>query len=395
MSKKVFVISPVQVYPAIGANQKDIAGHIQLFKELNFNITLIYFQTPRHPDPEIEKFAAELSIDIIELQRGEPYKENKYTKWYQVKNHCTQEAIDFINKKIRDEKPDVLFFEYARLACLAKKIDRGSAKLIFHSHNFELMHHYDRELLNAENAGIKYFAFLRKNKEEFTSIFRNEKLMFKVADWVFSISHADTASMKKYYTRNNISFLPPYLYELDFQYEKRERDRLDVVYMGSNLANNINKDGADYLINNIIPMVNKHMKGKFKFHITGNNAKEVLKGVDIENLEIHGFVENYYEFLKGMDACCIPVRYGRGCKIKMFEALKAGIPTVGFPKTFKGVPFKPNCFETAESPEDFMIGLQRILLPEIRNELSENSVKLIEEIAAKDVLLKILSKKVL
>lgn len=392
MKKTVFIFSPVQVYPAIGANQQDIAGHVELFKELGCAIVLFYFEQPIS-DPENDIQAEnEHDIKIIELKKGVPCENNKYTLWYQVNSHCPHSAIDRINREIENQKPGILFFEYARFAYLATKLNKGGARVIFRSHNFELMHYYEKELLNAKLNGVSYPKFLKNNYHILSSIYQNEKLMHQIADRVFSISNSDSQSFRRLYRSKKTKTLYPYLDKLDFRHEVNpDKEVLDVLYMGSNFNNHINKTGADYLINKIIPLVNKHLKEKFRFHITGKYAEEKLSNNGHDNIVIHGFVDDYHDFLKTMDLCCIPVSEGRGTKVKMFESLKAGIPTVGFTNTFRGIPYSPGCWETAETPVDFMIALQKLLIPELRREISDRAFEYIEEIASKVSLLQILS----
>src|SRR5207244_1809158 len=73
---------------------------------------------------------------------------------------------------------------------------------------------------------------------------------------------------------------------------------------------------------------------RFTFLAIGNVAgKPRVDG----NLIIAGFVPDTRPYLAAADFSLVPVEHGGGTKIKLLEALAAGLPTVAFPEAVEGL----------------------------------------------------------
>lgn len=57
----------------------------------------------------------------------------------------------------------------------------------------------------------------------------------------------------------------------------------------------------------------------------------------IENIVLHGYVENIRDFYESMDCMIAPMTNGAGINIKTIEALSYGVPTIGTKLGFRGV----------------------------------------------------------
>ena len=184
-------------------------------------------------------------------------------------------------------------------------------------------------------------------------------------------------------------YFPPYLGELK-KVDVKDKETLDVVYMGGNFSNNVNRSGGDYLVKKIIPLVNKELPKKFRFHITGEGASERYDLTKLDNLIVHDFIEDIDSLYSKSDIACIPIKAGRGCKIKMLEALKKGIPTIGFRRTFSGIPYITNSFICAENEKDYLKAFKKLLSLSVRQSLSRNSQREIDKLTNKERLLSLL-----
>ncbi len=386
--KKVFIFSPYTIFPIGGASHKDILGHILLFKKLGYNVSLIYYYRDRLNHKEIKDNEKRYQIKLFPLKTGPPVYKNKYTYFYQANIHFSNDSINKLKMLIGEEKPDILFFEYTRFAYLAKLLNSNNLKIIFRPHNFELIHDYEKESLNRSRGINGFYKMIKHSWKKWKSIYYNEKLMFKTASDVLSISYNDMICFKKYYNASNTFYLPPYLPNIPKNYTVKENDVLNVVYMGSNFSNNVNYSGVVYLFEKILPLLNETgISDKFVFHITGNGSEQFHKFKNCNNIVLHGFIPEIYSFLEQMDVSCLPVKAGRGCKIKMFESLTMGIPTIGFKKTFGGIPYAENCYQTAENPKQFVEALKRMMSVEYRKELSRNSQVYLHKIASENKIL--------
>lgn len=385
-TRKAFIFSPLPVYPVVRANQKDIHGHIELFRQLGFDTTLFHIH-----DPKRDSDAASERIDVptkaIRLGVAVNHRPNRYTYWTQARATFSESTLKSIQQEMDLQEPDVLFFEYADFAYLANFLRRRKSRMLFRAHNFELIHNYEKHAVNRNRGAFNYLRMLRYGYKTWYSIYCCERLMFKIANKVLSISYGDCQSFKSWYGATNIVYFPPYLTDILSVYKVRERQQLNVLYMGSYLTNPPNARGAVYLLEEIVPRVNRKWPSSFVFHITGKHPEVLDKCRKESNVKIHGFVSDINSFLMEMDVAILPVKAGRGCKIKMFECLASGIPTIGFKKTFYGIPWREGCYETAETPRGFVRALERMLLPDHRKRLSDNSRGHIQNIADSRMLL--------
>jgi hypothetical protein len=391
-TKKMFIFSPIPIFPAIAANQKDILGHVLLFKELGYDITLFCYNRERYPTnfDLNRQNALKYGINIEFLQRKRE-QDNIYTYWYQIGPLVNVQAIKTIQSHIESEKPDILLFEYTRFAYLCSLLKKGDAKIIFRVHNFEILHNYDKEKVNTGDGLHNWLIMVKNAWRRWLSILFSERLMLRISDEILCISWGDFQLYKKIFKARKVVYFPPYLGDLK-EVNVKDKEVLDVFYIGSNFNNNLNRSGAEYLIQNIIPVVNKAFPGKFRFHIIGKGSKLFYGRTRITNLLVHDFIDDIESFYDDMDIACIPVKEGRGCKIKMFEALAKGLPTVGFKRTFSGIRYERNCFIYAENEKEYEKAFEKLLSLNLRRVLSRNSKRKIAVLANKGRILTLLQR---
>ena len=97
-------------------------------------------------------------------------------------------------------------------------------------------------------------------------------------------------------------------------------------------------------------------------------------------MRVHGYVEDFNSFLENMDIALLPVFYGTGFKVKTYECLKRGFPTIGSPRAFRGFKgVEGEHFLTADTPEAFAEELGKLLDKDLRWKLSKNASELIKK----------------
>jgi glycosyltransferase involved in cell wall biosynthesis len=136
---------------------------------------------------------------------------------------------------------------------------------------------------------------------------------------------------------------------------------LDVVYLASNLTNNVNRAGARALMEEIAPAVEAAMPGRYRFHVVARDARQVLGDRETPGSRLHDWVEDLSRFMEDMDIACLPVRIGWGCKIKMIESLAWGLPTLGSPQSFRGVPHRSDAYMVCRDTDAFVDAFRALL----------------------------------
>jgi len=311
---KIIVFSPINVFPPIQGNQQDIFNRIKIFQEIGYEVVLIQFSEKRNENrPEIKN----LKIINIEKERI-----NKRFAYYRARGLETEENFKKVIKIIKTEKPDLLWFEYFVFAKMAEKI-KGlypEIKTYFRSHNYEFGHALEKWLDNFKRN--KHIFSIPSFLLNLRHIKTYEKIMFKVSDRVFDISRLDVEKHKKKYRVRNVYYLP-FFKEYTWKYKAKEnKDKLKLFYFGSDFRNNVNLSGLEFIYKKIIPTLNNN---KIYFHILGKNYPMNIKHSQIK---FEGFIDNLDSFLENMDVSVVPIKIGYGMKIKAYESLKRGFPTI-------------------------------------------------------------------
>ncbi len=80
-----------------------------------------------------------------------------------------------------------------------------------------------------------------------------------------------------------------------------------------------------------------NLTNRFTFLVVGPVARSRRSG----NIVATGFVEDLRLYLQAADLAVCPIEHGGGTKIKLLEALAAGLPTVAFPEAIHGLEIRP------------------------------------------------------
>ncbi len=120
---------------------------------------------------------------------------------------------------------------------------------------------------------------------------------------------------------------------------KKIINEITVGYLGS-YDIEINQQAAFILVNKIIPELRELFPGfKISGMLVGRNpTKKLLNLAKIDPLiTFTGTVDDISRFLNVIDIFVAPIVGGGGTKLKLFEAMASGIPTVGTKYLYEGV----------------------------------------------------------
>jgi len=339
-ANKIIIFSPIDLSSSIHGSQQDILNRIKLFQEIGYRVIVASFE----------------------------------------KKHIeTRNNINRIIELIEKEKPDILWFEYLIFAKIVKDVRNRypGLKIYFRNHNYEFGHVLEKWIDNFKRS--KDISSLPSLLFNLWQIRKYENLMFKHSDKVFAISKLD---MEKYRKYSNLYYLP-FFKDYEFNYEvKKGKDRLDVFYFGSDFKNNVNLSGLEFIHRKIIPCLKNN---KVFFHILGKNCPLNIKHPQIK---LQGFVGDSDSFLKNMDVAIVPVEIGYGMKIKAYESLKKGFPTIlseRSHKIFGGEESRD--YLVARNPKQWAQHINRLFDEKLRKELICNCKKFMLENFNKENLL--------
>lgn len=100
-------------------------------------------------------------------------------------------------------------------------------------------------------------------------------------------------------------------------------NKYDILFYGA-MSRKENHDSIMWFIDNVMPKLDK----KYRLRIVGANPKKKLLERQNERILIEGFVDSVEPFFESCLCMVAPLTLGAGIKIKVLEALSAGIPVI-------------------------------------------------------------------
>ena len=305
-NKKVLFLTG-NVHPVISGDSIFSNGFLQKLSENN-QIDLIC--------PTI-KNESELNIKNVNLISS---KEYSYILRHFIRL-LWNGAISIIGKvkihgKLRDDY-DLVIVDHLRSFGILKTLSRSlrGKKLIYIAHNVEF--------LNLEQKKI-----FSNSKKEKLSLFlnyglkRNEKKLIDIATEVFCLTNHDKDELIKYFNARSVSKITIY-----YPFKKMDRTKIipkSLLFIGS-LDWFPNRKGFEDFMENCA----KHLDNEWSFNVVGRCDDSIKKKyLNDKRVVFHNFVEDTDDFFKSMSFLIVANIHGTGIKVKIYEAIKKGLPVL-------------------------------------------------------------------
>lgn len=310
-------------YPPFRGDKLKIYNLIRQLSR-NHDITLLSFIQHRSEQqwiPELKKYCRD--VEVIHLSRIASI-------WNCVK--AIPKAIPFqvayfespaMVRKLRDVEaslqPDILHTHLIRMACYTEKNLRPGRVL---------------DLTDAVSLYLERFMKTQRNpfkraalRIELGRMLRFEPVIARF-DRALVCSAVDKEALERNVPRARISIMENGvdLEQFGNQDGSGSADPFRIIYTG-NMSYYPNADGAQFLVNDILPSIKKVVPGA-KVYVVGQNPPRAVRALAREDVVITGFVQDIRaEYLKSAVAVS-PVRFGAGTLNKILEPIALGIPVV-------------------------------------------------------------------
>jgi glycosyltransferase involved in cell wall biosynthesis len=153
---------------------------------------------------------------------------------------------------------------------------------------------------------------------------------------------------------------------------RSQQTRRDIVFVGS-MDFHANIDGAKYFCAEVWPKIHTQAP-QFRFIVVGSRpAAEVRDLAQSSGIIVTGAVDDVRPYYRGALAAIVPLRVGGGTRLKILEAMAAGVPVVSTSIGAEGLAVNPGAnILLADTPEEMV----RVLIelhhsPEMWRRLSE------------------------
>jgi len=365
----------------------DTGGKLRTFNMLKVlnrrhKITYLAFSLPETSE-ESKKKASEYSSSQVLIPFNEAKKRspkfycelflNLFSKYpYAVEKYKS----DLMTKAIAEMESD---FDIVVCDFLAPSINwiratKQPSKSLLFQHNVEAL--IWKRLAENSNSYFTHL-YLKSQWKRMRNFEKNASARF---GGVVGVSDEDCRIMREEYGLTNVLGSVPTGVDIEyFRPDGRAPEQGYILFLGS-MDWMPNIDAVQYFVNSIYPII----KGKYpsaKFVIVGRNpVKSVNELADNDkSIFVTGTVDDVRPYLKKASVMVVPLRAGGGTRIKIYEAMAAGVPVVSTSVGAEGLAVENNKhILIGDSPDDFADKTIRILNNELP-EISSNARRLVEE----------------
>jgi glycosyltransferase involved in cell wall biosynthesis len=240
---------------------------------------------------------------------------------YSIAAHRSSEVRRQIRRIAREEKVDVWQFESLSYA---DTLFGTAARVIVMAHNVESLIWQRLHETEASVARRWYIGHQWRKYERF------EGRVLRGASRVVAVSEEDAALMQRRFGVVNAAVVDN---GVDVDYFATSGDRAaadprEILFLGS-LDWRPNIDAIDLLLTSIMPQVVAAEPGA-RLSIVGRNPSPALvRRVEADpHAELHANVPDVRPYLARAGVLAVPLRIGGGSRLKILEAIAAGLPVV-------------------------------------------------------------------
>jgi len=139
-------------------------------------------------------------------------------------------------------------------------------------------------------------------------------------------------------------------------------------------------DSTRYLLEEIFPLIRSRIRG-IELDIVGRSLWRIGNRPGTEGISLHENVPEILPFLRNADLLIDPLRMGGGTRLKVLEAMAAGVPVVTTSRGCEGIMVRDReHLLVADRPSDFAESVEKLLTDRgLSDRLAVNARRLMEE----------------
>jgi glycosyltransferase involved in cell wall biosynthesis len=251
------------------------------------------------------------------------------------------------------ERFDLVIVEYWQLEPLLHVFD--TQKTVLLTHDIDL-------IVNAQRAVLEDNLFARASALRRWHTERGEEVRaYRAARRVWALTARDAAAVRKLSgDRAATAVLPFGLREEQFATETLRRTSRDVLFLGA-MGAAFNRDALQHFATDVYPLL-AGIDG-IHFTVVGGALPESLGWfAALRHVEAAGHARDVAPFYARCACLVVPLRYGGGLRIRILEAMAAGVPVVASPVAIEGMDLAPGKhLLVALTPAEYRTQIERIL----------------------------------
>ena len=171
-----------------------------------------------------------------------------------------------------------------------------------------------------------------------------------------------------------INIVPYYQNMSEVEYKGTSKD---IIFYGA-MGRMENHMSAVWFLENVFPKIEDP---SVRFLVIGGGPKDELRAYENERVKIMGFVEDLTPYFSSGLCLAAPLVLGAGIKVKILEAMSAGLPVVTNAIGIEGInAVDGRDYLLATTAEEYVKAIERLLKEEnLKHELSDSAKKYLEQ----------------
>jgi glycosyltransferase involved in cell wall biosynthesis len=331
----------------------------------HFDVTVLTRIISREEIPlarELERWCSRV-VTVMAPNRKSVVHRVVYKFFYHLKSLILQRSLkslydcpgDFIRaaRGLSRERFDLVIVEYWQLRRILRCVPPDRCALLTHDVD---------ALVNERNASLeknplrKFLAIRRWRVER-----REETAAYRSFSVILTLTERDKAAVEALRGKPGVVDVLPVGVDVDFfACPGSPRNSGEVLFLG-HLGAAFNRDALEYFVRDVYPKISG-VEG-LRITVVGGKLPGNLKFFESQpGVEIVGSVDDVRPFLHRASCLVIPLRFGGGIRIRVLEAMAAGIPLVCTPVAIAGMSFEPGKdYLLAETPGELAGAIRRLV----------------------------------
>lgn len=336
---RILHLSPRQSWPPVsGAKLRDY--HLARALAREGKLTWVFYYAPGEKPPT----AADLPFcELVPVERPKLYTASKLAqgligRWsLPVVNYTSPQLIATLRGLLRGQRFDVVHVDCVHLAaCIeAVRADLGQARVFYNWHNIEseLMRRYSQ---NTDSMLRRLYAALTARRLE-----RDENRILASAAGHVVCSEREQRLLQQRAPGSRIEVVENGVDAAAFDGAGQTvgvRNRL--VFVGS-MAYHANADAAIWFTKTVWPRVHQRFPNWILTLVGSDPGPDVRILGEVPGVEVTGTVPDVIPYYHSAVASVVPLRMGGGTRLKILEALAAGVPVISTAEGAEGLAVRP------------------------------------------------------
>lgn len=342
---KVLFLTPDLPYPP---RKGTALRNYHLMKNLaaNHEIHLLSFasQDRTEDTKELGRYCA--SICTVPFPRRSAYERFSKSLFSSLPDLAHRLASPLFFRELRalrtHEKYDIVQVEGLEMGPYARTLSRmregRSPVIILDEHNAEYV--LQRTAYQTDKSHIEKWPRAVYSLIQWRKLRHYERLVCREADAVLTVSREDSQALAQLQHSRPIYVVPNGVDTQVFAYRAPvESQEANIVFTGT-MDFRPNVDAMSWFCRDILPLIIPQVHS-LRLFIVGKNPTPEVRRWQGSHVEVTGAVEDVRPYLARSRVCVVPMRMGAGMRLKVLEAMAAGVPVVSTPLGIQGIDLIP------------------------------------------------------